>query len=689
MADINYGYGTGAADDSATSSGYTYTACDSDSLVATFDGAGLVNKVQVYNAGAANSRIRIWKGTLDDADTFRFDDPDNEIVDISNVGTGWQTFNAPGDFTAFEVDSDTALVFYSHSTTTTGMIYGRTANEVDHYGYNSDDPDPYADTLDMNLGSSTTHRLEVKLEGDFVSAVTVTDVESDEDYDDKDTGLTITGTNFEASKGSGKVEMGDNADYATANKIEQTTTDWGDTSIDFTANLGAQSPGSKWIFVTNNSDDKNDPGFAVTVHRAQAFEMSLSSEFAPGVTTAQLTAPATKTTGDFDAGRIEEVSNPAAAIDITDDDYTEVEWCFEAVPNSEEATYDFRVTVAGVALDTYTETPQLTVEVGGGETYNESITEALAMGDVSGLGASFGMAITEGISAGEALGPPTTTLGLSITEVAALVEQVKASGIVNLSLSEALALTEDVVAGVTFSFGLSEALALTDVAASWGTFGMKVSEDLSLTDAVLATLLANLTIQELVAITDAVSAPSVGAQFNEIITETLGVTDAIRSIATLYSSIREDVALTDVTNITTIVAEAITETLGLTDTLSTALAYSLVISESVALQDQIDKATFTFNIKVTEDLAIKDTLGTILNLALHITENFSAGEVIVLTRISPTIVIRRGKTFVFTIDQVGPQVGVSSKKGHADIEEQEQTGVAPQKGHTDIKKWKH
>ncbi len=194
-------------------------------------------------------------------------------------------------------------------------------------------------------------------------APTVTDVGGDEDYDDNDTGITITGTKFETSQGTGKVEMGDNSDYATANKVEQTVTSWADTSIDFTADLSTQSPGSKWIFVTNNSGYKNDPGFAVTVHREQAFLMSDSANITAGGenTTAQLTAPSGKTTGDFDAGRIVDDENPDQAVDITADDYTEMEWCFKGRSTAREVQYDFRVTVGGNALDTTSVTPQLTL----------------------------------------------------------------------------------------------------------------------------------------------------------------------------------------------------------------------------------------------------------------------------------------------------------------------------------------
>ncbi len=195
------------------------------------------------------------------------------------------------------------------------------------------------------------------------AAPTVTDVETDEDYDDKDTAVTITGIDFESSQGTGIVEMGDDSDHAMATRVAQTVTSWSDTAIDFTADLGAQSPGDKWIFVTTDSGLKNDPGFAVTVHRAQAFKMSASANISASgeATTVQLTAPSGKTTGDFDAGRIQDDENPADTVDITLDDYTEMEWSIEGTTNARDVQYDFRVTDSGTVIDTYTVTPQLTI----------------------------------------------------------------------------------------------------------------------------------------------------------------------------------------------------------------------------------------------------------------------------------------------------------------------------------------
>lgn len=228
----------------------------------------------------------------------------------------------------------------------------------------------------------------------------ITDVETNEEWDDKDTALTITGSNFEASQGTGKVEVSDNATYASGAKIIQTITSWGATAIDFTADLGSQSPGTKYVWVTNNTGDRNAGGFVVTVHRAEAFSMSASANISASGenTTVQLTAPATKSTSDFDAGRIQDDENPADTVDITLDDYTEMEWCLKALTNSREVQYSFRVTKSGVVISTYTVTPKLTITSGVSD-LSINVNDASNVADVVSNNMELNISVSECIDA--------------------------------------------------------------------------------------------------------------------------------------------------------------------------------------------------------------------------------------------------------------------------------------------------
>lgn len=67
--------------------------------------------------------------------------------------------------------------------------------------------------------------------------------------------------------------------------------------------------------------------------------------------------------------------NPADAIDLAADKYTELEWSLQAVNgvalNAE--VYEFRVTLNGVPMDTYTVTPTWTIGSGVTQTFTRSI----------------------------------------------------------------------------------------------------------------------------------------------------------------------------------------------------------------------------------------------------------------------------------------------------------------------------
>jgi hypothetical protein len=111
-----------------------------------------------------------------------------------------------------------------------------------------------------------------------------------------------------------------------------------------------------------------------------AMILSPSSNIAAGGanTTVQLTAPSGKSTSDFVAGRIQDDENPADAVNITTDDYTEIEWCIKANDNAADTeVYNFRVTKAGTPVDTYTVTIEWTIGTPTGSVTKTHTTDAL------------------------------------------------------------------------------------------------------------------------------------------------------------------------------------------------------------------------------------------------------------------------------------------------------------------------
>jgi hypothetical protein len=225
---------------------------------------------------------------------------------------------------------------------------------------------PSGTTIDPEPTFAAQNRAAmVSLEIAPYTGIEITDSTPSE-FSDEDTGIDLTGVSFEASQGTGKVELGDNQTYASANKVEQTITSWADTAIEFTADLGSQSPGTKWLFVTNDSDEVS-PGFQVTVHRVHEITLGLSSNIAASGenTTNRLTAPGGKSGTDFDAGRIQDDENPADSVTISADDFTEMEWCIKSIAAAGEVAYDFRIVLDDdTVLDTYSVTPTLTIAAG-------------------------------------------------------------------------------------------------------------------------------------------------------------------------------------------------------------------------------------------------------------------------------------------------------------------------------------
>jgi len=82
-------------------------------------------------------------------------------------------------------------------------------------------------------------------------------------------------------------------------------------------------------------------------------------------TTARLIAPGVKTTGDFVTGRRWDAENGTDSIDITTDDYTEVEWSLTIQsPAAASDYYEFRVYSGASELSPYTVTPRWTIPGG-------------------------------------------------------------------------------------------------------------------------------------------------------------------------------------------------------------------------------------------------------------------------------------------------------------------------------------
>ena len=205
------------------------------------------------------------------------------------------------------------------------------------------------------------------------------------------------------------------------------------------------------------------------------FRLSLSTQFADGAaTTVQLTAPSGKTTADFDAGKIHESSNPADSINITADDYTEIEFCFEATDAAADVQYDFRIE----GLDTYTVTPQLTIS----SSIQATATDGIKMTDTPSPAAKLTAAVTDGLDMGETDSgagtfPKTVTDGAELSETLARIKKAIATATDGTELGEALSALLKLSATAADGTELSETLSRVAIRPGAASDGVELGDD--------------------------------------------------------------------------------------------------------------------------------------------------------------------------------------------------------------------
>jgi hypothetical protein len=128
--------------------------------------------------------------------------------------------------------------------------------------------------------------------------------------------------------------------------------------------------------------------------------ISTSSNIASGgeATTARLTAPSGKSTSDFVTGRRWDDENGTDTIDVTSDDYTEVEWSVTLTGSLSNGDYfDFRVYQGASPLDTYTVTPRWTIGSGAASyTLTTSVGAFTLTGNATGITAQRKLATSVG-----------------------------------------------------------------------------------------------------------------------------------------------------------------------------------------------------------------------------------------------------------------------------------------------------
>ena len=137
-----------------------------------------------------------------------------------------------------------------------------------------------------------TYGIYFAVEDTFVASSdpTITDA-GDEAFNDGETGVVITGTNFEAVQGTGTVIISPTDSVADGSAVTQTVTSWADTSITITVAQGALAEQTNmYLFVTNDTGDSNVAGYVVQFNDQTA--PTASAPTAVGSTSSTITVSA-------------------------------------------------------------------------------------------------------------------------------------------------------------------------------------------------------------------------------------------------------------------------------------------------------------------------------------------------------------------------------------------------------------
>lgn len=348
-----------------------------------------------------------------------------------------------------------------------------------------------------------------------------------------------TGT-AEADDGNGRlfIAYGSDADAITAPASGTTTVDNGTTGgvglcIVSRNTVVANSETITAISATITSDSWAALGFVVkpgTVSNELYISASANITAGGEATTARLTAPSGKTTSDFVTGRRWDDENGTDTIDITADDYTELEWCLKAVsPAEDDDYYEFRVYAGVSALDTYTVTPKWTIGSGAA---SAALTGASSETSVGTLGLEHALAVT-GAEVASAVGTLTAAAAYSVALTGA--EVATAVGTLTPDLSTIVALTgvESTAAIGTVTVERSAVLAGNEVETAAGTLTPDLATLVELTGVESGTAVGTVAPVRTVAVSGLQAEVSAGSVLSAPAVDLVGV-EIEASLGTLY-----------------------------------------------------------------------------------------------------------------------------------------------------------
>jgi hypothetical protein len=379
----------------------------------------------------------------------------------------------------------------------------------------------------------------------------------------------------------------------------------------------------------------NPPKLHIEYEVANEVYVATSANITAGgeATTARLTAPSGKTTGDFVTGRRWDDENGTDSIDITTDDYTEVEWCLKAQSPAEASDYyEFRVYAGTSPLDTYTVTPKWTI--GGGSTYDDTLTESVTAGQSFTNTAVFVSGVLESATVGDAYAAALTAPA-ALSESASLGDAFVGAAVQSATLTEDVESGESMAVAAAFVASLSDAATLADGYAPANMMPASLSESVTVADDYAPALTISVTLVESATLDDGVTT---GTIYSDDLTESVTAADGYSAVLTITATVTESVTAADAYASVAVMAAALAEALAPSDSFGAALTMSVQLGESSTLGDgyadqhqQSGTDSVTESVTVGDSYDVQGSFADVLIESAELGDTFTAELVIPVT----------------------------------------------------------
>lgn len=200
----------------------------------------------------------------------------------------------------------------------------------------------------------------------------------------------------------------------------------------------------------------------------------------------------------------------------------------------------------------------------------------------------------------------------------------------NEAITESLSSSDAIACAAAFARAASEAALATDSQSATGTLAAAASESASATDAPVSVLVASAAVSESGSAADAVSAGA--ASYDVTVTEAASAADAVSVIATRVAAVSEALSAADAYTVTATMGAAVSENGSAADAVNWGGAsYSVDIAETGTLADAVSAALQALA-AISEVAGATDTPVAIISAGAAVLESAAAADLLAAAR---------------------------------------------------------